>query len=1264
MKAHPHHRFEKGGFALVATLSVTALITILTIGLLSLSQATTRRASQEKARAAAQANARLSLMLAIGALQKEMGPDQRISANGDILSDPNSPTSTVASRHWTGVWNSWKAGAGENSQHSTIAGLSTSGMAPTYQPGRQDYFRSWLLSLKPEEARDWQAPAKVTLDGQAMPGAGDSAVRLVGEGTLGMPAPAADYVSARLLGVNASGVGGGGLRSRFAWWVGDESQKASLLTDSYDQPGTTPTQAQRIARSQAPASTGSKRVKGLEQITPQDDAKLSSVTTRESLDLLDSAAKDPAGRPSRNFHTTTSASKMVLADVREGGLKRDLSVLLERPISLNESGDEFMLYRFGSTQEFVPIQDLAAFYQLYDQSRHAGTSESWRTGVMYNSTRIPGAVQLAQPEMGDQNSQERFLREYQRMYKSSVPIKVQILVTMTAHPIPNAPAGGDTHFIRLHMMPAVTLWNPTNLPLVMNPSNTDAFIQQMRFMSAGFNINWIKNGQELGRPLNLSFAAMGGDNSNGRPGWGNAGGKKATIFDMYFANRTYPITLAPGEVRVFSYDRARASAGPFVFRKAQNDAYQTHQDAAPGWNPDVLFPMTNSIWGTGPHVYQPTTGGFCLAVKATDTLRIRFSTDLDDGTDYAHDSEWPGAAFSYMMIQNNHQSRATNLWNFRNYPALSRAYSQSTAQSNYGVRTNTRFNDSILKKGFPGSHTTSPRSVGSLISLSNGGEHWPLFQFALMAGTETSESDGAYAFSGRKHPSRPFLHSSPIAPPHIDTDDANSLYNHGMNWWIQDVNSILEANVQVEDRTNRGFYGGGHSPQYGTTQVVQQEIPVVPPVSIAGLSHAMLGGYSLGNAAPHLTNPVLSAVGPGGMYPFTTRAVGNSYAHPLLPPDRAFTSVARQFDGSTSARTVTFADHSYLANKALWDEYFFSSITPRNASVRVFESGQNLSARQVAGEIFAGTARALNRRIVPYSANLPAGGLDSLFAQQNTYADGLADRIAAHLMVEGAFNVNSTSVEAWRVLLTSLRGKPVVYLDKNRAMAGGAWTTSTPKGTPVSALSVPLAAPRAGSIAQPNEPDQWMGWRELTDTEIDELATAIVRQVKSRGPFLSMSEFVNRRLDSSNRSLSVKGALQAAIDDPTVSINSGFRNSLRQLDPPETRDMTPAFPEALAGPVAYGSTTYVNQADILRGLSEQLSPRGDTFVIRTYADTVDGSGRVVARAWCEAVVQRIPDYLDATDSPHRKHPDITGTNKFFGRKLQIISFRWLQPSEV
>ena len=186
----------------------------------------------------------------------------------------------------------------------------------------------------------------------------------------------------------------------------------------------------------------------------------------------------------------------------------------------------------------------------------------------------------------------------------------------------------------------------------------------------------------------------------------------------------------------------------------------------------------------------------------------------------------------------------------------------------------------------------------------------------------------------------------------------------------------------------------------------------------------------------------------------------------------------------------------------------------------------------------------------------------------------------------------------------------------------------------------------------------------MTDTEIEQLAAAIVKQVKLRGPFLSLSEFVNRRLDSSNQSLSLKGALQAALDDEDVSINANFRKSGRMLDN-ETAGITGfEFPDAAKGPIAYGSTPYVDQADVLRHFSGQLTPRGDTFVIRTYGDSVNADGEVLARAWCEAVVQRVPVYIDASDEAHKKQSDLVETNKRFGREMKIISFRWLNAEEI
>ena len=71
-------------------------------------------------------------------------------------------------------------------------------------------------------------------------------------------------------------------------------------------------------------------------------------------------------------------------------------------------------------------------------------------------------------------------------------------------------------------------------------------------------------------------------------------------------------------------------------------------------------------------------------------------------------------------------------------------------------------------------------------------------------------------------------------------------------------------------------------------------------------------------------------------------------------------------------------------------------------------------------------------------------------------------------------------------------------------------------------------------------------------------------------------------------------------------------------------------------------------------------------MIRTYGDSVDGNGKVQARAWCEAVVQRVPDYLDAdADDPHVKQVELDSkTNRNLGPKLKIVSFRFLNESEV
>ena len=82
-------RGPRRGFALVITLALMILLTVIAVGLLTLSSVALRASGQANAMASAQSNARMALMLAIGELQKQLGPDRRISAQAAILdTDP------------------------------------------------------------------------------------------------------------------------------------------------------------------------------------------------------------------------------------------------------------------------------------------------------------------------------------------------------------------------------------------------------------------------------------------------------------------------------------------------------------------------------------------------------------------------------------------------------------------------------------------------------------------------------------------------------------------------------------------------------------------------------------------------------------------------------------------------------------------------------------------------------------------------------------------------------------------------------------------------------------------------------------------------------------------------------------------------------------------------------------------------------------------------------------------------------------------------
>jgi hypothetical protein len=259
-------------------------------------------------------------------------------------------------------------------------------------------------------------------------------------------------------------------------------------------------------------------------------------------------------------------------------------------------------------------------------------------------------------------------------------------------------------------------------------------------------------------------------------------------------------------------------------------------------------------------------------------------------------------------------------------------------------------------------------------------------------------------------------------------------------------------------------------------------------------------------------------------------------------------------------------------------------------------------------------------------------------------------------MIKGGFNVNSTSPEAWRAFLSSCRHESIRIFDPFGGGGKPAVKTVSTKGTPFANCGVPLG----GSVDQaPGDVSlHYRGFRDLSDEQIADLADRVVEEVRKRGPFRSLSEFVNRQLNRKDTELALRGALQAAID--ATKINAPLAK--RGLDIAADRGKGYAFAEASAGNTAEGCPGWLTQADILDALGPMITVRGDTFRIRAYGESRSPKGKIKARAWCEAVVQRVPEYLDPADkSVDRPRLPV---NKTFGRRLRLVSFRWLSENEI
>src|SRR5690606_11922761 len=155
---------------------------------------------------------------------------------------------------------------------------------------------------------------------------------------------------------------------------------------------------------------------------------------------------------------------------------------------------------------------------------------------------------------------------------------------------------------------------------------------------------------------------------------------------------------------------------------------------------------------------------------------------------------------------------------------------------------------------------------------------------------------------------------------------------------------------------------------------------------------------------------------------------------------------------------------------------------------------------------------------------------------------------------------------------------------------------------------------------------RWAGFRALTDEQIDDLAEAIVEEIRERGardkaPSLTLGEFVNRRIGSSGGLHVLKGLLETAIEKSKINDPFHAEDSKATAVPTPLALTGIATPAAREGWSGEGAPSMLTQGDLLMALAPVITVRGDTFRIRAYGESRNNDGDVLAKAWCEAIVQ-------------------------------------------
>ncbi len=1261
-----HFPKKRRGFALLITITLVAFLVLVLVALATLTRVETQVASNGQQLNQARQNALMALNIALGELQKYAGPDQRVTTTADITATTDKTGAATATpifptdsprvavqpgaRYWTGVWG--------NNQSNIRYQLRPNQIPPTSgnRRGVTPALLNWLVSgnesasystngslggVAPGTGFSYSPASTVNLTDPANPTiAGNPAVLLVGANSVGTGTNATqNYVAAPLVNITAPAGAQPGMGStatpvigRYAWWVGDEGVKARInLQNGYQKSGQASDQINSFITSQRsgvefmdlePAGTASATPIGADYDFTKTG--ISNIVTGKQLQLVgdNPAARTRLTTASQNrFHDITTRSYGVLSDTYAGGLKKDLTA------DIADTSGNFSYRPTDDTPIFTPISTTEENLPTWKHLR------SW-------AQTSPDSSALIDPESTEA--------------KAAGIAPVVLFAGMGMNYYLDALQGiapNQTRRFKMALYPIVVLYNPYSWPI--KATDYDVAIRFGNY-----------SGDTAGIEPHNTFVIQ----------------TKKTA-DTTYTSLAY-MDMSSVSIHATNVLAANLTKSFFRLRLSAKDQSGAPKDILPGER--YAYMLTTAAINEYSHSNPPELRRVdAISDNTTNyfTLTSAPLSGLEDDTDHILLSGSDGAS--------NNSGTTTNSLRYME-TSVALAKKDALASPDWTTYNPADFHFSILNMyqiiragiGYrqfckldadppeePISNRVIPFSPKAktalrIVAVNEGRIYW----------SSIYRAGFAYGMARDRYVADTNIRAPYIAGTALESSNSGNVMDTRLT--ARPFGSTIHGGSDDGGLTlfpgpsmqNNSFSIGFQDPAMGVgLRAILFDLLETPDrlLSMGQLQHVPWARYSFHTS-----------------YPFA-----NSYAPLRIQRDLTYrTAQIRRpgemlQSGTAASGKDALYDLSWHLNRALWDKYFISGVP------------SNLPDTQTALPNARMTYYHPDNTSIPLSSVKYTGG-----ATNPAY-----DKAAANLLVSGSFNINSTSEQAWRAILSGSKGlttnsayadaadgveTAIPYPRFSRNMTGIASTADGPYAALSSTMK--LAGSDARTMMQTTNRGLYLNSPGQTgntspESVVNELARSIVNEIRTRGPFMSLADFINRPLTSSTEPAGIKGALAAGLDnmDPAVAqVNpDSLATATGGLQAPITSSNIVVTeykwdPDHLISKSSSGrssilttrwamSPLQITQADLLSSIGPMLSARSDTFTIRTYGETRNpATSDVNSRAWCEAVVQRVPDYIGGESAETAPADLTTSSSQTFGRQFKVISFRWLSPDEI